>query len=166
MNQTIKLGKGNDGIVYKLEIKLEDKNNDVFPYIDIDLNPCEQYTELTISASMYEGGRDVGGGQCVSDIMYAFPEDLDIQRLCILWTCWHLNGMKSGTRKQIEAMLKHEQEHPEWRYDYSEACDILEEKGLLVDNDFSYGKYWLVQIIPDVIIDEITELVNKLQQGK
>lgn len=162
MIKKMNLGKGKDGTVYKLTINLCDKEGPS-PRLDIDLNSCHQYTELSICGDMYENGKDIGGGQCLFDVMSAFPNDVDIQRLCLFWGLWHLNGLKAGTRKQTEAILEYQQEHPEWQYEYSNACDILKEAELLEDRGYKYGECWLVEVIPDEVITEIKELVNKLQ---
>ena len=73
-------------------------------------------------------------------------------RVFAIWNEYHLNSMIAGTRKQEECLEEYLSEH---KYDYTECCKYLKEKGLLVDNGYTYGSAWLGKQIPTEIMDEI-----------
>lgn len=163
----------------KWTIKLSDKNGEhksttwveigekesPSPNLDIDLQPCHKYTDLTMSADFVGGG-----GQCLDRISKFYPENKDYQRLVEIWKRWHLNGLKAGTRKQIEVV--NEFFPCSLCYDYDDVCGILKEKDLYEDGSFNergkgeipykYGHAWLVEILPDDIKTEVAELCKKL----
>ena len=132
-----------------------------------------EYTELTISGSI--GARIAG--QCLDEIAERAndlrePERETFRRLYKLWKHWHLNGLHAGTPEQEEAVA-------EWkaagnRYDYTAACDMLEERGLYevpftgktvgriyVNELYRYGHGWVVRDLPESVINEVMALCRK-----
>jgi hypothetical protein len=144
----------------ELELRMTEKKSTVSPYLNIDLEPQNEVTEISICGSIWQQNRkDIyAGGQIVDEISNMFPENLKVQRIKEIWERWHLNTMKSGTRKQDEVLDAHKTDHPEWKYSYTEACDILKKAGLYEDRGYKYGHAWLSENPPRSIVEELKEL--------
>lgn len=99
----------------------------------------------------------VAAGQCL-DEMFRFPELARYKEIQDLHARFHLNDMHTGSPKQ-EAAVKAwtaRREKAGKRYDYTEACEMLKKKGLLVDESYihdgkpyEYGTAWLTEEIPE-----------------
>jgi hypothetical protein len=89
------------------------------------------------------------GGQCVDEVAAYFPNDAKAQRMVAIWREWHLNDMQAGTPAQM-AFLKTAGTHG-----YVEACDALDEVGLLIHNGHKYGSAWLKVELPAHVVAEI-----------
>jgi hypothetical protein len=99
----------------------------------------------------------LAGGQCL-DEMFKHPELVEYKEIHTLWSRHHLNDMVAGSPKQEEAVKAwaKRREKAGKRYDYTEACEMLKKKGLLVDESYirngkpyEYGTAWLTRDIPD-----------------
>lgn len=66
------------------------------------------------------------------------------------WNRWHLNHLRAGTRKQMEALEGWKKTNS---YTYERACKYLESIGLLVDNGYKYGTEWLKEEVPDDVLE-------------
>ncbi|MGH8897010.1 MAG: hypothetical protein ACRDZ4_08325 [Egibacteraceae bacterium] len=161
-------GRGRKANRVTLEIELRHKAN-VAPYLDTDLNPVREYTELAICGSVWNpaGTGIESGGQNTEAIRERFPDDADVQRLCALWDRWHLNGMKAGTRAQ-EAFLRDARVENRLAQ-YDENCKVLEKANLLhvtgpQGRNYKYGAAWLVERLPEDVEREVVELCERLQQ--
>lgn len=107
-------------------------------------------------------------GQCVDDLAKLFPHDKRAQSIFNVWQAYHLNDMNAGTPEQEEAVEQWKaQGH---KYDYTAACAMLKERGLLkvpvtpelrasalggLPEDaetYSYGSRWLYRAIPEEVI--------------
>lgn len=75
-----------------------------------------------------------------------------VEKLFYIWNRYHLNDMKPGTPKQMELLRKYT------GCDYSEACRVLKENNLYIDNGYRYGSSWLFEKVPDDIIRWLFEL--------
>lgn len=138
-----------------------------------------EYTELSICADAWNSAHTdiVMGGQCLDEIarqrnQMTPANRKTFDRLYLLWTDWHLNGMHAGTPEQ-EAAVK------EWkaagnRYDYTAACDMLKERelyeipftGKTVGQEYhgelyKYGHGWVVVDLPEEVIAECKALVEQ-----
>lgn len=76
-----------------------------------------------------------------------------MKRIHEIWKRYHLNDMKTGTKKQTEAL--DELKKTGWKYDYTEACICLTSIGLLEDRGYRYGHGWLYMPVPDEVIEEL-----------
>lgn len=145
------------------------------PHLDIDLNPCEAYTELSICGSVWNAaGTDVSiGGQCREEFAAHFKDNPAVVRLCAIWARWHNNGLNSGTREQ-RAYLE---DVREGRADYDADCKLLEKANLLtvtggpevpnangaaVRRNYKYGTAWLCEPLPADVEAEVVRLCGEL----
>lgn len=172
-------GKGRKSNRVTLEVELRHKVNTVAPYLDVDLNPCTEYTELSICGNVWNAaGSDImTGGQCRDTLAKLFPDAGPVKRLLGIWDRYHLNGMKGGTREQ-ERYLKDARVkavYPASQYDAD--CKVLEKANLLtvtggpevtnangaaVRRNYKYGTAWLVEALPADVETEVVRLCGEL----
>ena len=176
--------------VITAEISANESKN-VAPYLTVDLEPIGPTSKgLSICGDVYEkrGGRwvDVGGGQCTEGLRQDFPNDATVARLCEIWDAYHLCDMQAGTRAQravIDAWKAagYPGSDTPGRYDYSCACLILENAGVLdvpipedaranfgyrrdedgnLPTHYRYGSAWLCGSIPADIEAEVRALMT------
>lgn len=160
-------GRGRNLNRVAVTVELRHKVNTVAPYLDVDLNPCREYVELSMTGEIWNAaGTDCAScGQNLEEIGKLFPDKRAVQRLVEIWGRWHLNGMKAGTRLQ-EAYLR---DNPVTdRLDhYTKACAALEKANLLHvtgpdGRNYKYGAAWLVERLPDEIAAEVRALCGEL----
>lgn len=107
-------------------------------------------------------GPSIGGhckgscGQIVDEVERGCPqlgfESGVLERFCAIWREWHLNDMRAGNASQ-RAFLRGR------RYkDYSEACELLAEVGLLVESGYRYGTAWLREEVPLEVVEFLRSL--------
>jgi len=125
--------------------------------LTVDLEPISPGSlELSIT------GECAGSaGQCIDSIREAGEGVADIQRLCDLWSRWHLNGLKAGTRAQNEhvATLPEDATH-----DGRKASLIA--NGLQPDKGYSYGSAWLYEPLPESVVAELTAILARLNGAR
>lgn len=111
-------------------------------------------------------------GQCLDDAISAFRDCglrcRMLEKVVPIWNKWHLNDTHAGTERQDEVLDKYKKEHPDWRYDYSEACKILKEHDLYEDKQYlvdgkpyKYGSKWLFREIPHEILLELVDALDE-----
>lgn len=73
-----------------------------------------------------------------------------VRKLRDIWAEWHLNDMQAGTESQRKAIA--DATDGGWKPDpmdgYKSTCDMLRERGLYVDNGYTYGSAWLRKDVP------------------
>jgi hypothetical protein len=186
---------GNTRYVVEAEIK---PAQIVAPYLTVDLLPADKGSKsLSITASIYERNKAGrwecrGGGQATDELREAFPNEADVQRLCEIWDKYHLCDMKSGSREQNAiidewAAKGYPKSATPGRYDYMDACTLLENAGrlevpipagpneeadeeglaLLTDGTgrryrklYKYGSAWLSDSLPVEIEAEVIQLMT------
>jgi hypothetical protein len=125
----------------------------------IDLKPISgTYYRLSISGSTKQKG--VRGGESWGQCREAMKEDgllasKDLSRLAALWERWHLNDLNAGTRKQRAKIRK-----AGFIGDYDKQLETLGD--LATERGYKYGQWWLVEVIPEKVIQEIISLVERL----
>lgn len=170
-------GRGRKSNRVTVDVELRHKTNTVAPYLDVDLNECREYTELSISGNIWNAaGTDIiSGGQC--SIGELFPGNATVQRLVEIWGRYHLGGMKSGTREQekflADARIK--AVYPKSQYELD--CQVLEKANLLtvtggepvkngngqyVQRNYKYGTAWLVERLPADVEAEVVRICGEL----
>lgn len=156
---------GNDKVILNVELKKRDGHGK----ITVELTPApNEYLELSISGSI--------GNHCGGQIYDSInPSDFDelyidqeqLIKLIAIWKSCHLNDMNAGSLKQMEVIdFWRDQVKSFEGYDYNQACHVLEQHGLLIDNEtnpdlktgYRYGTLWLVGILPQSVIDFIQNL--------
>lgn len=182
---------GNTRFAVNAEIKPLSGRN-VAPYLTVDLTQIDASAKaLSMTADIYEkrGGRwvDVGGGQAYDELRKAFPNDPTVGRLCDIWQQYHMCDSKAGTREQNAVIDRWKAEgypggdHGRNRYDYADACTLLQNAGLLDvpipeavranfaykrDKDgnlpitYRYGSAWLADYLPESVAAELRELMK------
>jgi hypothetical protein len=172
-------GRGRKANRVTLEVELRRKVNDVSPYLDIDLKPCKEYTELSICGAVWNaaGSDHQSGGQNHETIAKLFPDNAKVQRLVEIWERYHLGGMNSGTRRQRDFLkdARVKAVYPQSQYDLD--CKTLEKANLLwVTNmpvtpitdttppyrNYKYGEAWLVEALPADVEAEVDRLCWEL----
>ena len=165
IKKTIYLGKidysGNGKKTNRVTIEAELKQIKNLSFTT-DTEPIKEYYTFSASANIWQGNnRDIdAGGQMVDEAASYFPENEIAQRLKEIWEKYHLNDLNAGTEKQSNCLDEYKKVNPEWRYEYTAACTILEEVDLLEDSGYKYGSKWLVRPIPETIVEEIKELLK------
>ncbi len=129
----------------------------------VDLEEIGTYTELSICGNIWNHLHTgiYSSGLNLDTIARCFPSNDLVQQLVRIWDKWHLNGMKAGTRTQnafIDGYLLGSNK----RYNYNMVCDVLKTAGLLVDRDYRYGTAWLIEVLPEEVIEKITEICKQL----
>ena len=144
-----------------LEIELKEKTRsyDGQRTVDLELVP-EKFYEFSVCGVIWSkyASRQVSGqsyGQNIEDIAKLYPHSRRVQRIAQIWREWHLNDLNAGTRTQKAFMEKYEADHPGWRYDYGQACEILRAAGLYEDRGYEYGSAWLLRVLPENVKKEI-----------
>lgn len=69
-----------------------------------------------------------------------------------VWDKYHLNDMQAGTIKQTAIIEQYKADFPDWRYEYTQACTILEDNDILIDDGYQYGSKWLSIEVPASVI--------------
>ena len=130
-----------------------------------------EYMELSICGNIWNGNHSdiVCGGQCL-DTIAQYRGQLKnkevFDELYDLWKHYHLNGLHAGTPEQ-EAAIE-EWEKAGNKYDYDAVCEMLKARSLYEINytgmstgkwynnePYNYGHGWLVQILPDDVLQRI-----------
>ena len=114
------------------------------------LEPVDNPVELSIHGTL--------GKSCGQIVDSFIPTDTQA-RLVEFWKQYHLNGAKSGTRRQMEAIENHHFVHI--MYDYKEAVEYLESIGLYEDRGYKYGTGWLYRAFPQ---DELETIIADIER--
>lgn len=77
-------------------------------------------------------------------------------KLQYIWERWHLNDMKAGTPRQEEAVRNWKRNN--LNKGYNEACEMLSELGILVDDGYRYGTSWLKEEVPVDVLEWLFSL--------
>lgn len=112
------------------------------------------------------------GGQCLDEAVAALAacglRCRMLEKIVPIWKKWHLNAMHAGTERQDEVLDQYKKEHPDWRYNYYSAREILkmhdlyEDKQYLVDGKpYEYGSRWLFREIPHKILLELVDALDE-----
>lgn len=96
------------------------------------------------------------GGQCLDSLIELLPNNKRLRRITEIWKQYHLNGLKSDTKTQTEAIEAWKAQGN--KYDYTAACEYLKSIGLYTDRGYKYGHGWLYMPVPAEIIEELKAL--------
>lgn len=165
----------------ELEVELRKKKNTTAPYLDIHLQPCPEFVELSITGSIWNNLRTdcLSCGQNLETIADFFPNNKRVERIVAIWKRWHLNGMKSGCAHQIaegwdkrpidpskptDAYVDQGDGHRGWNMLIWLPRSEKHPNGLLgapcPTCGYKFGTSWLVERLPDDVIKEIRELCS------
>jgi hypothetical protein len=163
-----KVSAGHRGDVCRalLHVELQDKNNEVAPYKDIDLAECRRYTEVSIFGEIWRKGDPSNApsswGQCEKEIREHWGDDENVRELLTLWERWHLGGMRAGCREQEDFLREHpvKARYPDSHFDV--ASNALAAAGLNPCRGYRYGTAWLVERAPEDVVKRVVELCEAL----
>jgi hypothetical protein len=161
MRKTIKLRK----IAYysqrkinavEITIKIEYKDSAI-SYIDFE--KLINVPVILICGAIWDGRHYdiVRGGQCIDEI-YKYVRTPKVKRIMQIWEQYHLNDMKSGSKKQTDALELWRKENNITGWDYAAACEYLKSIDLYMDKGYKYGTAWLYMPVPVEIINELNLL--------
>lgn len=119
----------------------------------VDLKPVTQ----KIQRLSLTGDCPNSSGQCDSSIREIASDVPEIQEICDIWDRWHLNDMKAGTSKQMEALKGLEGEHT-----HEKVVAFLKGKHLYTDRGYAYGSAWLSEPVPARVIKRVKELLTAI----
>lgn len=133
----------------------------------IDLELAGPYLEFTASGGIWNPRMTdyVTCGQNLEEILNLVPENGDLRRLVTIWRRWHLNGLHAGTTRQMEIIELMSPLYP-WLFKnglYDGRLAVLELSNLLFDNDYCYGSAWLVELLPNEVVDQILSLFPEIR---
>ena len=158
-----------------VEIELRQRGGDeTFRMVDGKRVPTgektPEYLELSICGNVWNNLHTdiICGGQCLDTIAeYVFSPKFN--RILEIWHKWHLNGSTAGTPEQEEAVMEWRKAHS-MRYDYTEVCEYLKERGLyeveftgktvgrMYDHEpYKYGHAWIIRELPEDVVRYIRE---------
>lgn len=125
------------------------------------LDEVENREVLSIYGDMYTG-KTYKRLECWGQIYDCFVAKTPAQKKLVeFWKKHHLNDLKAGTKEQTE-LLEEYRKTAANKYDYTEECKYLEEKGMLVDRGYKYGTSWLCTTFPkEELLTIIQELENE-----
>lgn len=125
------------------------------------LEEVENREVLSICGDMYTG-KTYKRLECCGQIYDDFKCQTPAQKKLVeFWKKHHLNDLKAGTKAQTE-LLEEYRKTAANKYDYTEACKYLEEKGMLVDRGYKYGTSWLYTTFQkEELLTIIQELENE-----
>lgn len=154
------------------------------------LEEIREYVKVSIAGEVWQSNcgsphRDcIEAGQIIETVKELFSDSENVLEICELWKEWHLNDMKGGTIEQEYFLKGYRVGNPEWKYDYSEACNVLRACGLyrigripfrkeLIDGKevqaysaYTYGSKWLVREIPESAVNSLIALFEIFPEGK
>jgi len=144
---------------FTLELRFKDN---AINYIDLQPVSKDKAIELSICGNIWNSKHTdcERAGQCIDTIAELFPARKDVRRIKEVWEQYHLNDMRAGTKKQVDAIEAWRTETNTTGYAYDEEKKYLESIDLLTDNGVIWGHQWLFMPIPTNIIDEIKDLFN------
>ncbi len=144
-------GNGVRNCPVEIEVELR-KQSGVHTTIDLKEIVCPIELSIVGAAWNHIHTNWLFGGQCYDTIMEYFPGDPLVAEIVEVWRYWHLNAMVAGTRKQEHYLATYEGERTG---DYTDDCEILRRAGLLKDQWYTYGTAWLVEPLPDDVIEQV-----------
>jgi len=127
-----------------LTVELRERNGQ---FTTTDHRIIKQYMELSICGAVWDRRAYdcLTCGQCADTIREHFQHDVRVQRICDVWDRWHLNGLNAGCVHQKTG-----------DYDKEEIRNqVCPETG------YRYGSAWLVEELPQDIIDEVKGWCNQ-----
>ncbi len=160
-SKTVTVGRMDEG---KINLKLT-INHVRGPAESIGHRRLSWYHELTISGDIYykNGCGICECGQC-SETIHRGIDDLkptkgvmmsreDLITVLFVWDRWHLNSMNAGCKHQSATLGL-----SNYIEEYNELAAIETAK---CPNGYKYGSKWLVEPLPQAVIDRIISVFNK-----
>ena len=133
--------------------------------VDVTLYTRDNKVVFTASGTIYNSRKtDVYcGGQCLDEIA-KYLHNAKFRTIYKLWQKYHLNDMHAGTPEQEQLLDDYfKAEHKEYNYD--EAKKVLSDNNMLTvklanGSDYTYGRGWLYEPIPEEDLQSIVDLLG------
>lgn len=129
--------------------------------IEVDLEEKEKGFVLSISGNLKnsagQNNRDIYEKYVMGE--NEFIKKAELIRLLEIWERYHLNDMRPGTPKQMEALRSREVGENAIE-GYMADSSYLKNVDLYNDNGYEYGSAWLFEEIPAEVINELKDIVE------
>ena len=143
------VSKDNQKVKIEIRTRPRDSNKKTLDWETLE--PVTDGLELSICGDC---GRS--SGQIYDDF-----EPTEAQaKLVEFWKKYHLNGLCSGTKKQMEALEDFKPNTGCYR-DYYEECEYLKSEGLYEDRGYKFGTGWLFKSFP---MDELEQIIAEIER--
>ena len=147
-----------DAAKQKVTLKIECEDREKGNHVCRDWETLEPVTDGgTFSICGDCGG---GSGQCYDEIVPTPTQ----KKLIDFWKTYHLNTMRAGTRKQMEALERIKPKLDAQKKCGSERWNIQERYlrfiGLLIDRGYKYGTDWLYRPYPQ---EELYKIIAEIE---
>ena len=169
MKKTFNFGKidymthGRKDCAVDVTVELRERGGE--PVLDHDGKPtgkrCNKYIEFAASGHIWNHlHTDIYSGGQNLDTIAKYIKNPVFREVYDFWKKYHLNGMHAGTPEQEAAVA--EWEDAGNRYDYTDACEMLKQRGLYEvplhcdligtrkadGQPYRYGHGWVIAPIP------------------
>jgi len=124
-------------------------------FIDAEGIKCRLDINLKDGRFSMSGSRAGSCGQILDDIKPKTPAQFE---LLYYWKKYHLNDMKPGTSKQMEALEK------KGIKEYNKAVKYLKSINLYDIDGKKYGHAWYYKDLPPMFIFKLEQLVGKIRK--
>lgn len=143
----------------ELTLRLREMDEIKRHFETLEAIPKPEAIELSICGGIWDGKRYdyVSCGQNIDTIAELIPTK-KVKRIQEIWERYHLNDLRAGTKKQIEAIKEWESQGN--KYSYTNACEYLKSIDLFEDRGYEYGHGWLFEPVPAEIIEEVKQLFS------
>lgn len=168
MKKELLIGKiGNDKVI--LEVELKDKKASSPSAITTALTPVKSiYKTLSICGSIgNHAGGQIYDSINPSDFNELYMDQEQLIHLLAIWKTCHLNDMNAGSLLQMEYVNFWRDQVKSFKgWDYDQARTMLKQHHLLIDHEtnpqltvgYHYGSLWLINLLPQSVIDFIQNL--------
>lgn len=155
MKKVFNFGKTNG---LNIEVKIN-FNSVTKQKLSTRLESVKEYHVFSASGCISDDKDDISAGQNLVDIKNILKDNHTFNIIFDMWEKYHLNDMNAGTCQQNKIVDEYFKNCNK-QFDYTEACKVLEDNNLLIDNGYSYGSKWLVNEIPSKDIELIKSLFD------
>ena len=148
----------------KIEIELEIQLERFYHQRNYEnLKKIKSCLELMIHGHIKEKGKYISVGQCYDTIpkylkYFSNEQKKLLKNIIKIWKEYHLNTMQAGTKKQQDLLIKNHL--TSFASNYSECCNFLEQKKLLIDRGYKFGSGWLCKKMPLKVINFVKGVIN------
>lgn len=148
---------------YRMEVSFGLKHHAEHEFITTEHEQIGEYVEFTASGGIYRNGGEPSFGQNLDNLRLIDRVEspwtrADIRSLRMIWERWHLNGMRAGC---AHLTMQYE---PDPTYGYRRLK--LDGEGTVCPvNGYRMGRAWLVEPLPDIVIDEVKRLLALARSG-
>lgn len=130
-------------------------------YVNIKFNEVKRTLSIIGVVSPKRNGNASSCGQLNPVDVNALHSQLspeELTKLNNIWERWHLNNMNAGVEVQETCIRDYREQYPNWKYEFSKACNILKDANLYEVDGYKYGYKWIHEEVPEVILEWLDAL--------